>query len=92
VAGIGIGLFVGPAQAASRSLMARLTKPEDRAGAFGLYALSGKATAFLGPLLVASVTAATGSQRAGIAVIVAFFVVGLGLLLAVREPGRHRAG
>jgi len=88
VAGIGIGVFVGPAQAASRSMMARLTEPESRAGAFGLFALSGKATAFLGPAIVASVTAASGSQRAGIAAIIAFFVVGLALLLAVREPRR----
>ncbi len=88
VAGIFIGIFVGPAQAASRSLMARLTEPEKRAGAFGLFALSGKATAFLGPALVATVTAASGSQRAGIATIIAFFVVGLVLLLQVREPGR----
>jgi MFS transporter, UMF1 family len=88
VAGIGIGIFVGPAQAASRSLMARLTEPEKRAGAFGLFALSGKATAFLGPALVASVTAASGSQRAGIAAIIAFFVIGLALLVKVREPGR----
>jgi UMF1 family MFS transporter len=88
VAGIGIGIFVGPAQAASRSLMARLTKPENRAGGFGLFALSGKATAFLGPAIVASVTAASGSQRAGIAAIIAFFVIGLALLLRVREPRR----
>ncbi len=88
VAGIGIGIFVGPAQAASRSLMARLTEPEKRAGAFGLYALSGKATAFLGPATVASITAVSGSQRAGIAAIIVFFVIGLVLLLNVREPGR----
>ncbi len=88
VAGIGIGIFVGPAQAASRSLMARLTVPEKRAGAFGLFALSGKATAFLGPAAVATITAASGSQRAGIAAIIVFFVIGLALLLKVREPGR----
>ncbi len=88
VAGILIGIFVGPAQAASRSLMARLTKPENRAGAFGLYALSGDATAFLGPAIVATITALSGSQRAGIAAIIVFFVIGLALLLMVREPGR----
>jgi UMF1 family MFS transporter len=91
VAGIGIGVFVGPAQAASRSLMARLTEPEHRAGAFGLFALSGKATAFLGPAIVASVTAVSGSQRIGIAAIIVFFVVGLALLLAVKEPGQATA-
>ncbi len=91
VAGIAIGIFVGPAQAASRSLMARLTEPGNRASYFGLYALSGKATAFVGPALVASVTAATGSQRAGIATIVAFFAVGLVLLAWVPEPARRVA-
>ncbi|MCH7816089.1 MAG: MFS transporter, partial [Proteobacteria bacterium] len=45
VFGCGIGLFIGPAQAASRSLMARLAPPEVRSELFGLYALSGKATA-----------------------------------------------
>jgi UMF1 family MFS transporter len=89
VAGIAIGTFVGPAQAASRSLMARLTTPDNRAAYFGLYALSGKATAFLGPALVASITAALDSQRAGIAAIIAFFVVGLALLAWVPEPGRR---
>ena len=89
VAGIAIGIFVGPAQAASRSLMARLTEPDNRAAYFGLYALSGKATAFLGPALVAGVTAASGSQRAGIATIVAFFAIGLMLILRVPEPKRH---
>lgn len=88
VAGIGIGIFVGPAQAASRTLMARLTAPWNRASYFGLYALSGKATAFLGPALVATVTAATDSQRAGIATIIAFFAVGLALLAFVPEPAR----
>ncbi len=88
IAGILIGFFVGPAQSASRSLMARLTEPEKRAGAFGLYALSGRATSFFGPALVASVTAASGSQRAGMATIIAFFAIGLVLLLPVREPGR----
>jgi UMF1 family MFS transporter len=89
VAGIAIGIFVGPAQAASRSLMARLTEPDNRAAYFGLYALSGKATAFLGPALVAGVTAASGSQRAGIATIIAFFAIGLMLILRVPEPKRH---
>ena len=53
---------------------------------FGLYALSGKATAFLGPAVFGAVTAATGSQRAGLATILVFFVVGMILLLPVRDP------
>ena len=61
--GSALGIFVGPAQAASRSMMARLSPPARRTEFFGIYALTGKATAFLGPALVASITAATESQR-----------------------------
>jgi UMF1 family MFS transporter len=85
-AGIVIGLFVGPAQAASRSLMARLSPPDRVTEYFGLYALSGKATAFAGPALVALVTQATGSQRAGMATILLFLGAGLALLIRVDEP------
>lgn len=85
IAGIGIGIFVGPAQAASRSLMARLAPQETRAAYFGLFALSGKATAFLGPAVVAFATSASGSQRIGLATVIGFFVVGLFALLLVKE-------
>ncbi len=87
--GMPLGLFVGPAQAASRSMMARLAPEELRTEMFGLYAFSGKATAFLGPALLGAVTAAFQSQRAGMATILVFFVVGLLLLLRVRDlPGK----
>ncbi len=83
-----LGIFVGPAQAASRSLMAHLAPPAIRTEMFGLYALSGKATAFLGPALLAWVTAAFDSQRAGMATILVFLVVGLALMAGV--PDRRR--
>ena len=86
--GILLGVFGGPMQAASRTLLARLA-PADMIGEFyGLYALSGKATAFLAPLTVAVVTSVTASQRAGISTIVVFFVVGALLLLPVARPSR----
>ncbi len=75
-----LGFFVGPVQAASRSLMARLTPPGEEAVNFGFFALSGKATAFIGPALLAWVTALSQSQRIGMATILIFFTVG-GLLL-----------
>jgi UMF1 family MFS transporter len=85
--GLPLGVFVGPAQAASRSMMARLAPADIRTEMFGLYALSGKATAFLGPAVLGAVTAATDSQRAGMATIVAFLAVGLaGLVFLVKEP------
>jgi UMF1 family MFS transporter len=86
VFGLPLGIFVGPAQSASRSMMARLAPVEIRTEMFGLFALSGKATAFLGPMLLAIVTEATGSQRWGMATILAFFVVGLFLMRGVDAP------
>jgi UMF1 family MFS transporter len=53
---------------------------------FGLYALAGRATAPLGPLLVTWLVAITLSQRAGLAIVVALLAIGAGLLLPVREP------
>ncbi len=83
--GCAIGVFMGPAQAASRSLMARLAPAEVRTEMFGLYALAGKATAFMGPALVGWVTLWAHSQRVGMATILLFFVAGLILLIPVRE-------
>jgi UMF1 family MFS transporter len=60
--------------------------PKDRiAQYFGLFALTGKVTSFVGPLLIGLVTWATASQKAGMAVLVAFFLGGLTLLRRVRD-------
>jgi UMF1 family MFS transporter len=76
-----IGMVAAPLQAASRTLLVRLAPRDKLAQFFGLFAVSGKLTSFMGPFLVAAVTAATASQKAGISVLVAFFFVG-GILLA----------
>jgi UMF1 family MFS transporter len=86
--GVMLGAFFGPAQAASRSLMARLSPTGMEAEMFGLYALSGKATAFLGPALLAWVATAFDSQRAGMATVLIFLVTGFVLLLPLKEPTR----
>ena len=86
IAGGVLGIFVGPTQAASRSLMARMAPPEMRTEMFGLYALTGKITAYIGPFLLGTVTYWTGSQRWGVATILAFFIVGGLLLLPLQEP------
>ncbi len=88
VFGLPLGIFVGPAQAASRSMMARLAPPRLRAEMFGLYALSGKATAFLGPVVLAWMTAYAGSQRAGMATILVFLITGMVLLWPVSDSRR----
>ena len=82
--GLLIGLVAGPMQAASRSLLVRLA-PEGRAGEFfGLFALSGKVTSFLAPTMVAIATQASGTQTAGLAVLVLFFGTGAAILAGVR--------
>ena len=65
--------------------MSQLSPQDNRTEFFGLYALTGKATAFLGPALVAIITAATGSQRWGFSVVLIFIIVGGILLLKVHE-------
>lgn len=91
IAGILIGIFSGPNQAASRSLMGRYTPRGLENEFFGFFAFSGKLTAFIGPLLVGVVTAATQSQRAGMVVVIFLFVIGLMLLIPVREPDSRSA-
>ena len=79
-----VGLAAAPVQAASRALLARLAPADKVTQFFGLFAFSGKVTAFLAPFLVASVTAWTGSQRLGMASIAAFLIAGMVLMLPVR--------
>lgn len=87
---LALGIFVGPSQSASRTLLSRMAPPALRTQMFGLYALSGKATSFLGPALLGWATVAFGSQRWGMATILLFWIVGLALLAFVR-PASPRA-
>lgn len=80
ILGVMIGPFFGPVQAASRSLAARLAPEAQRAQVFGLFALSGRITAFLGPAILGTVTLLADSQRVGMATILPFFVLGLFVL------------
>ena len=84
IAGILIGIFAGPNQAASRSLMGRLTPKDKRNEFYGFYAFSGKATAFAGPFLFGLLTELFRTQRAGVAVVVLFFIIGFLILRRVK--------
>ncbi|QGY40061.1 MFS transporter [Pseudodesulfovibrio cashew] len=75
--GLAVGIFVGPVQASSRSYLARTAPAELRGEMFGLFALSGKLTSFMGPLLVGWLTLASGSQRVGLSSVIVLFAVGL---------------
>ena len=83
--GILIGIFMGSNQAASRSLMARFIPENKENEFFGFFAFTGKATAFLGPLLLGLVTQAFNSQRHGIFVVVVLLLIGFFLMSRVNE-------
>ena len=83
--GILIGIFSGPNQSASRSLMARFVPKNRENEFFGFFAFSGKATAFMGPFLLGFLTQIFESQRYGIAVVILFLIVGFLLLRSVDE-------
>jgi UMF1 family MFS transporter len=89
---IGLGVFVGPAQAAGRSYMARISPPAMQTEMFGLYALAGKSVAFLGPILFGLATDAFGSQRAGMTVVFLFFLAGALVLRHVPEARKPADG
>jgi UMF1 family MFS transporter len=87
IAAVGIGLMVGPNQAASRSLLGVMI-PEDKHGEFfGFFAFSGKLASVAGPFVYGSVVGTTGSHRIAMASIVVFFALGLILLMMVDEKG-----
>ena len=90
ILGMLLGIFVGPVQAASRSYLARAAPPHLRSQMFGLFAFSGKATAFLGPLLVGWVTVWYDSQRAGMSVIIILLLGGFLLMLSVPSEAGER--
>jgi MFS transporter, UMF1 family len=81
-----IGLAFGPVQASSRSYMARSVSEEEAGRYFGIYALSGRATSFLAPFTVATVTTLSGSSTLGMAMLLAFFIVGLAILWRTPYP------
>lgn len=82
-AGVLIGLMVGPNQSCSRSLMGKLTPKEKRNEFFGFFALAGKATSFIGPLLFGVVTSIYNQQKALWVVVILFII---GFLLFRRIP------
>ncbi len=92
IAGVLIGIFSGPNQASSRSLMARFV-PKDKVGEFfGFFAFSGKATSFLGPFLLGYLTKVFGSQRYGVAVVLVLLIIGAAILHYVDEDSGIEKG
>ncbi|MGV6810757.1 MAG: MFS transporter [Brevirhabdus sp.] len=84
-----IGAAGGALQSASRTMLVHQANPDRMTEAFGLYALAGKATAFLAPTLIGLVTAMSESQRIGVVPVACLFLVGLILLIWVKPNGEH---
>lgn len=95
IGGLLLCLFVGPAQASSRTFVSRFT-PHGREGeVFGLYQTTGRAVSFLsGTFWAISITigqAVTGAQNAtiyGVLGLMVILIVGLVLLLRVNPNPR----
>lgn len=88
VFGLLMCVFVGPAQSASRSFLARLIPTGREGEIFGLYATTGKAATFLAPTLFALFVTIFGSQVWGILGIVIVLLVGLALLIPVKAHAK----
>ena len=86
VSGIILGIFAGPNQAASRSLMGRLIPKNKENEFYGFFAFSGKATAFLGPLLFTVVITYTDSMRISLLMLAFLFLIGMILLKKLKDP------
>lgn len=83
-----MGFFIGPVQAASRTMAARISSREHMGETFGLYALTGRVASFFGPAAYGLVVLAFATQRAGMATILLFWLAGLVILWTVKETQR----
>ena len=87
ICGAAIGGSGGGIYAASRSMMVRHTNMARPTEAFGLFALAGKATAFLAPLLIGLFTYWLNDARLGFSPVVGLFILGMLLLRWVQPEG-----
>lgn len=90
-AGLALCLFVGPAQSASRTFLARLIPAGREGEVFGLYATTGRAVSFLAPTAFAIFVTLSGNQAYfGILGIVLVIAIGLALLIPVKSTRNAR--
>ncbi len=84
-----LGFFIGPVQSASRTFVARIAPPGKVTESYGLYALSGRAVAFLGPFFFGIAVALSGSMAMGMATIIGFWIVGWLLVRTLDTQNEH---
>ena len=82
-----VGIFIGPVQSSSRSLVASLAPKKHRAQIFGFYMFAGKSTSFIGPAIYGWLVMVTGIERAGMLIVLIFFILGI-ILLGSKGPQR----
>lgn len=90
VLGLLMCLFVGPVQSSSRALMSRIAPAHMRREMFGFYMLSGKATAFFGPLLYGWIAYTTGSLRWGMSTIIFLFILGGAIMIKLKDEQKAK--
>lgn len=89
--GFSNAVFITAHYASSRTLLTRLTPPDQTGAFFGVYALSGTATVWLGSFLVNLGTKVFHSQQGGFATITVLLAIGFAGLLFVKGDGRAPA-
>lgn len=89
--GFGVAVFVVAHYASSRTLLTRLAPPDKLPSFFGLYALSGTVTVWIGSLLVSIFTALIGTQQGGFIPIAGLLLMGLIGMFFVKGGGRRHA-
>ena len=80
IVGVGLGLFVGPVQSASRTYLSLTASDKHKGGLFGLYMVSGKLTSCMGPFLSGWLVMMSGNERYGMAVVLLLIALGFVLL------------
>jgi UMF1 family MFS transporter len=88
-----IAVFATANIASSRSMLIHVAPPNMRGEFFGLFAIAGTVTVWLGPMLIEYFTRWSGDQRVGMSAIALLFFAGLAVLLTVRNepPARESA-
>ncbi|GAB5480617.1 MAG: MFS transporter [Parasphingorhabdus sp.] len=86
-----VAISVTASISSSRTMLVTLAPPGRSGEFFGLYAIAGTITVWMGPLLVETFTLWFNDQRAGIASINLLFAVGVAVLLGVKVDGKAKA-
>ncbi|MGA0163028.1 MAG: MFS transporter [Bdellovibrionota bacterium] len=91
ILGFFVAMVLGVSQALARSLYARLIPEGRQAEFFSLYALSGKMSSMMGPLVFGIVQDMTGNARYSILSLALFFLLGIALLQGVSIDPKRKA-